>query len=330
MHHVIVGSGPAGVTAAETIRSICKNSKITLIGGEGEPPYSRMAIPYLLHGDIQEKGTYLRQSDGHYDGLGIDYKQARIAGIDATKKQLWTSNIEPIAYDKLLLATGATPIIPRMEGADLPGVHTCWTLSDARAIAKLVGKGTPVVLVGAGFIGSIVLEALHKTGAQLTVVEIAPRMVARMMDETAGGMLGRWCTEHGVRVLTNTKVERISNGSGVGASARLKWGSRTAERPAFPRRPQERPQWTVHPYTTPTRKPGLRRCWRWPRATPAWRTTRRCWPMWPAWRSTACRRTTSATALIWRFSAPRKSGGPHAAASTNRWTLPSATCRRGM
>ncbi len=218
MHHVIVGSGPAGVTAAETIRSICKNSKITMIGGEGEPPYSRMAIPYLLHGDIQEKGTYLRQSDGHYDGLGIDYKQARIAGIDATKKQLWTSNIEPIAYDKLLLATGATPIIPRMEGADLPGVHTCWTLSDARAIAKLVGKGTPVVLVGAGFIGSIVLEALHKTGAQLTVVEIAPRMVARMMDETAGGMLGRWCTEHGVRVLTNTKVERISNGSGVGAS----------------------------------------------------------------------------------------------------------------
>ncbi len=163
MHHVIVGSGPAGVTAAETIRSICKNSKITMIGGEGKPPYSRMAIPYLLHGDIQEKGTYLRQTAGHYDSLGIDYKQARIAGIDATKKQLWTSNIEPIAYDKLLLATGATPIIPRMEGADLPGVHTCWTLSDARAITKLVGKGTPVVLVGAGFIGSIVLEALHKT-----------------------------------------------------------------------------------------------------------------------------------------------------------------------
>ena len=218
MHHVIVGSGPAGVTAAETIRSIDKTAQITLIGGEGEAPYSRMAIPYLLHGDIEEKGTFLRKQAGHYESLGIDYKNTRIAGIDATTKTLWTTAIEPLKYDRLLLATGATPIIPRFEGSDLPGVHTCWTLADARAITKLVGKGTPVVLVGAGFIGSIVLEALHKTGAQLTVVEIAPRMVARMMDETAGGMLGRWCTEHGVRVLTNTKVERILPGSGTGTS----------------------------------------------------------------------------------------------------------------
>jgi NAD(P)H-nitrite reductase large subunit len=218
MHHVIVGSGPAGVTAAETIRSIDKSAEITIIGGEGEPPYSRMAIPYLLHGDIEEKGTYLRQQTGHYDNLGIKVRNVRIAGVDATRKELWTTAIEPMKYDRLLLATGATPIIPRMEGADLPGVHTCWTLADAREIAKIVGKGTPVVLVGAGFIGSIVLEALHKTGAELTVVEIAPRMVARMMDETAGGMLGRWCTEHGVRVLTNTKVDRIQMGSGAGSS----------------------------------------------------------------------------------------------------------------
>lgn len=218
MHHVIVGSGPAGVTAAETIRSIDGKADITLIGGEGEQPYSRMAIPYLLHGNIEEKGTFLRQKAGHYDSAGIKFRNAPIAGIDATKKELWTTGLEPIKYDRLLLATGASPIIPRMEGADLPGVHTCWTLADAREISKIVSKGAPVVLVGAGFIGSIVLEALHQTGCQLTVVEIAPRMVARMMDETAGGMLGRWCTEHGVKVLTNTKVERIQPGSGAGGA----------------------------------------------------------------------------------------------------------------
>ncbi|MGE0053329.1 MAG: NAD(P)/FAD-dependent oxidoreductase [Hyphomicrobium sp.] len=218
MHHVIVGSGPAGVTAAETIRSLDKSAEITLIGGEGEVPYSRMAIPYLLHGDIEEKGTHLRQQNGHYDRLGIKYRNARISGIDPTEKTLWTTATEPIKYDRLLLATGASPIIPRIEGHDLPGVHTCWTLSDAREIAKIVGPGQPVVLVGAGFIGCIVLEALHQTGCQLTVVEIAPRMVARMMDETAGGMLGRWCTNLGVRVLTNTKVERIWPASGVGGS----------------------------------------------------------------------------------------------------------------
>jgi NAD(P)H-nitrite reductase large subunit len=218
MNYVVIGSGPAGITAAETLRSSDKTGTITVFGGEGEPPYSRMAIPYLLHGDIAEKGTYLRQQAGHYDSLGIKYRNERIAGIDATRKELWTAAIEPVKYDRVLIATGATPIIPRMEGANLPGVHTCWTLADAREITKLVGKGTPVVLVGAGFIGSIVLEALHKTGAELTVVEIAPRMVARMMDETAGGMLGRWCEKQGVRVFTNTKVERIQPGSGSGSS----------------------------------------------------------------------------------------------------------------
>ena len=218
MNYVIIGSGPAGVTAAETIRSVDKAGAITLIGGEGEPPYSRMAIPYLLHGDIAEKGTYLRQQDDHYKALNIKYVNEPVATIDAAARTVSTSGGGSISYDKLLIATGATPIIPRMDGTNLPGVHTCWTLADAREITKLVGPGAPVVLVGAGFIGSIVLEALHKVGCDLTVVEIAPRMVARMMDETAGGMLGRWCEKQGVKVYTNTKVESISHGSGAGAS----------------------------------------------------------------------------------------------------------------
>ena len=218
MNYVIIGAGPAGVTAAETIRSVDKTGSITIVGGEDEPPYSRMAIPYLLHNNITEQGTYFRQQPGHYDRLNITYKKAKVAGIDTAGRKVVTSNVEQIPYDKLLLATGASPIMPPIEGAKLPGVHTCWTLEDARAIARIVGPGANVVLVGAGFIGCIVLEALHQVGCNLTVVELAPRMVARMMDETAGGMLGRWSTNQGVRVLTNTKVERIWPGSGAGSS----------------------------------------------------------------------------------------------------------------
>jgi NADPH-dependent 2,4-dienoyl-CoA reductase/sulfur reductase-like enzyme len=213
MNYVILGAGPAGVTAAETIRQVDKAGAITLIGGEPEPPYSRMAIPYLLAGDIAERGTYLRQDDTHYPQHAITYKTGRAGGIDTAGKKLFMSGGETLSYDKLLIATGATPIIPRMDGSNLEGVHTCWTLGDAREILKRAGKGVPVVLVGAGFIGSIVLEAIHKMGCDITLVEIAPRMVARMLDETAGNMLGRWSQAKGVNVMTNTKVERITGAS---------------------------------------------------------------------------------------------------------------------
>lgn len=214
MEYVILGAGPAGVMAAETLRGLDAESNVTLVGGEPEPPYSRMAIPYLLAGKIGEEGTYLRQAPGHYDNLAITYKQGRVGGLDTGKKQLFLSGGEELGYDSLLLATGASPIIPPMDGANLDGVHTCWTLEDARQIMAKVDKGTPIILVGAGFIGSIVLEALVARGADLTVVELADRMVARMMDETAGGMLKRWCEDKGVRVLTGTRVERITKAGG--------------------------------------------------------------------------------------------------------------------
>ncbi|MCB1514208.1 MAG: NAD(P)/FAD-dependent oxidoreductase [Hyphomicrobiaceae bacterium] len=214
MNYVVLGAGPAGVTAAETLRSLDKASSITIINGEDEPqPYSRMAIPYYIYGKIDEHGTYLRQTPGHYEKLGITYKVGRCGGIDPAAHKVYLTGGEALSYDKLLIATGASPIIPRMPGSNLTGVHTCWTLNDAREILKHADKGSPVVLVGAGFIGSIILEALYLRGCKITIVEYAPRMVARMMDETAGGMLGRWCKAKGVDVRVSTKVEGIHEGS---------------------------------------------------------------------------------------------------------------------
>ncbi|HBT41557.1 MAG TPA: FAD-dependent oxidoreductase, partial [Rhodospirillaceae bacterium] len=81
---------------------------------------------------------------------------------------------------------GASPIKPPVPGLDRPGVHHCWTLDDCREIEKLAKKGSEVVLMGAGFIGCIILEALVERGVKLTVVEALDRMVPRMMNETAG------------------------------------------------------------------------------------------------------------------------------------------------
>lgn len=213
MRHIIIGAGPCGVIAAETIRKADPSASITLIGNEPIPPYSRMAIPYFLIEDIDEKGTHLR-SDDHYEKNNITYLGHAVTNIDTDLKELTLDDQEKITYDKLLIAAGSQPLLPPIEGSDLPSVHTCWTIEDARQIAARAVSCENVVLMGAGFIGCIILEALAKRGVNLTVIEMGDRMVPRMLDEKAGGLLKKWCIEKGVNVRTSTRVTAIHGEDG--------------------------------------------------------------------------------------------------------------------
>ena len=218
MDHVILGAGPAGVIAAETLRGADPSASVTLIGDEAEPPYSRMAIPYLLAESIGEAGTHLRHGAGHYEALGIARRTGRAAAVAPEAKTVTLEGGESLAFDRLLIATGSTAARPPVPGMDLAGVENCWTLEDARKIAARAGAGQRVVLLGAGFIGCIVLEALAALGVQMTVIEMAERMLPRMMDDTGGEMIKRWCEAKGVRVLTSTRVSGIE---AAGASLAL-------------------------------------------------------------------------------------------------------------
>ncbi len=216
MKHVIIGAGPAGVIAAETLRKVQPDSRVTIINDEPEPPYSRMAIPYYLIGKINEAGTYLRKSGSHFADAGIDVVQDRVSSIDSKGKELKLDSGKPLDYDKLLIATGSHPIRPPIAGMDLPGVHSCWTLEDGRNIAAKATKGSNVLLMGAGFIGCIILEALASRAVNLTVVEMDDRMVPRMMDQNSGNLIKKWCQEKGVTVHTSTRVESIiEDGNGL-------------------------------------------------------------------------------------------------------------------
>lgn len=212
MNYVIIGNGPAGVIAAETLRKTDANSKIILIGNEPEPPYSRMAIPYLLVGNIQEDGTYLRKDKNHFAQLGIDMVVGYVTKVDSTKKQVILADGRHFDYERLLIATGSHPVAPPIPGMDLPGIYPCWTLENARYIAKLLKPGARVLQMGAGFIGCIIMEALANSGAKLTVVEMGNRMVPRMMTEGAGGLIKKWVQKQGVEVHTSTRVEAIEQG----------------------------------------------------------------------------------------------------------------------
>ena len=210
--HLILGAGPAGVIAAETIRKHAPSDTITLVGDEPEPPYSRMAIPYLLMGNIDERGTYLRKSTSHFEDLKLNVVRALVKYVDVATKTVALDNGKTLNYDTLLVATGSHPIHPPIPGIDSDGVETCWTLADARAIAKLATKGARVLQLGAGFIGCIIMESLAARGVKLSVVEMGDRMVPRMMGPTAGGMIRDWCEAKGVQVFTGTKVESITAG----------------------------------------------------------------------------------------------------------------------
>ncbi|ANQ86097.1 putative oxidoreductase [Azoarcus olearius] len=213
MKHLILGNGPAGVVAAETLRRAAPQDEIVMVGSEDAPPYSRMAIPYLLEENIDERGTWLRKDPGHFDRLRIRELRGRAVSLDTDQRRVLFADGHFEDYDRLLIATGSHPVRPPIPGVDLPEVQTCWTLADARAIAAHARPGARVLQLGAGFIGCIIMEALAKRGVELTVVEMGDRMVPRMMTPQAGGMIKRWVENKGIRVVTNAGVSRIDRGT---------------------------------------------------------------------------------------------------------------------
>ena len=224
MKHLILGAGPAGVIAAETIRKHAPHDEITLVGDEPEAPYSRMAIPYLLIGNIGEAGTHLRHGAGHYEHQRVTLKRGRAVALDTAARTVKLDSGETLAYDRLLITTGSSPATPPIPGIDGPGVRACWTLADARAIMAQATPGARVLQMGAGFIGCIIMEALAARGVKLSVVEMGDRMVPRMMGPTAGGMIKDWCEKKGVAVHTGARVEAIERPAGGALRARLSNG----------------------------------------------------------------------------------------------------------
>jgi NAD(P)H-nitrite reductase large subunit len=205
------------VTAAETLRKADPAATITLLCGEAGPPYARMAIPYLLKGDVGEAGTYIRKDADHYERLRIGIVHARARAVDTAARAVDVGHGASLPYDRLLVATGSRPSRERIPGIDLPGVRTCWTLEDARGIIAAARPGTRVVQMGAGFVGCIIMEGLLARGVALTILVRSGYMVRRMMNPTASGLIRRWCESKGVTIHTRTQPKELRAGNGTGS-----------------------------------------------------------------------------------------------------------------
>jgi NAD(P)H-nitrite reductase large subunit len=209
-HHVIIGGGPAATNAIEAIRQVDPDAgPITLVSDE--PAHSRMALPYWIAGKIPREHT-LTGDDAYFKRLGTETRFGRrVARVDSAAKQVTLDNGDTVSYDQLLIAVGSSPLRPDIPGADLPGVQPLWNLNQTEQLLQSADgiKRPRVVLVGAGFIGFIVLNAMYKRGWELAVVERESQVLPRMLDRSAATMVEKWLESREVAVHCDDSVQEI-------------------------------------------------------------------------------------------------------------------------
>lgn len=224
-HNIIIGGGPAATNCIEAIRETDRESKITLICDE--PAHSRMALPYWLAGNIPREQTHTAD-DAHFQAQGVEARiGTRVSKVDPANNSVTLDDGSAVNFDNLLIATGSSPLAPPIPGTDLPGVQPLWTLAHTECVLNATaGMDKPrVVLVGAGFIGFIMLNAMFKRGWQLSVVEREAHVLPRMLDATSAGMVESWLGSQSVNVHAGTTVQEIKQGNGDSKVVQLDNGS---------------------------------------------------------------------------------------------------------
>ncbi len=217
MHYVIIGNGGAGVSALQAIRKIDETSDITIISREKYPAYSPCSLPNMLSGEADEQ-TILRFDKKFYHRLNAKFmKNTEAIRILPRKKEIKLAKGDNIKFDKLLIAAGASPLIPKeIAGLELKGVHVMGTLDSALDILAHVELGVnKVVVVGGGFMGIETAVMLRKRGIEVTIVELLPDILSRMLDPDMSRKVANILKGHGIKLVLNDAVKSINGNKTV-------------------------------------------------------------------------------------------------------------------
>ena len=211
--HLIIGGGTAGMNAIRTIREEeTERSTITLVSAER--PYSRMVLPYYLDRSIAESHVFTATPKVLADWSVTAHLGKRATALDTKANVCTLDDGTKVEYDDCLIATGSSAVRAPVPGADGPGVHSFWTLEQARGVIAQIRPGSHVVMVGAGFIAFTILNSILALGATLTIVEVAPRILPRMIDDTGAGLVEEWLKRHGVKVRAGVRLTKITDAKG--------------------------------------------------------------------------------------------------------------------
>ncbi len=207
--YVIVGASAAGIGAVEAIREVDPVGTITVISEETCPQYSRPMISDLVSGKANFEKMKCRD-DQFWAKNGVQALTGRTAvSLNLADKYVALDKGDRVNFEKLLVATGGKPFIPKIEGADKNGVFTFTTLADAENLTARIEKAKSAVVIGAGLIGISVTEALVKRGLKVTMVELQDKILSLILDPTASEMVENVIRKAGVTIATGQTVQRI-------------------------------------------------------------------------------------------------------------------------
>ncbi len=208
--YLMIGSSHAALSASEAIRLQDKEGLITMITRDKFLPYSPTILPYIVSGDTEPEKAFLRD-EAYFEKKNVKFiKGVEVTSIDSSSNRVILDSGEEVEYEKLLIATGASPAVPPVQGLSDTAYHVLRTLDDALKIKSAINQSSTAVILGAGLIGMHAAENLRKAGMEVTVVEMLSQVLPGYFDEQAATMIQKVFLENGVRVLTGNAVTHVT------------------------------------------------------------------------------------------------------------------------
>jgi len=208
--HLIIGNSAGGIGAAEAIREVAREGQITIVSDEPYPTYSRPLISKYLARERTLETMLFRPADFYSQNNITSILGKKVKGLGLSDRTAELENGDHISWEKLLIASGGVPIVPKMEGTGKRGIFTFTTLDDAKAIDEFIENAHAAVVIGGGLIGISVTEALKKRGVKVTVVEMKYRILNTILDEQASSIAEEALKKAGIRIITGRNVAEIT------------------------------------------------------------------------------------------------------------------------
>ena len=221
MQYTIIGGSAAGMAAADAIKTIDPNGRVTIFSEESHKPYFRPLIPFLISGKKQADDIALL-GQGPYQNTDIDIRlQTKVTAVDHEAKTVKLSDGQMVAYDKLLIATGSKPYIPpEISGTDKYGVFALRTLTDARGAADRAAETRHAVMLGGGLLNLKAAFALLERKLKVTLVVRSPEVLSQLMEPDDATLIRNALGRAGLEIKTGVSaVQILSTGSGVNGVA---------------------------------------------------------------------------------------------------------------